>query len=481
MKVIDAVYSANDARRHKNKVPRPVLLMPLSPKSLSEPPLWLRRLTLLAFCAVIAHYFWFLNSHATNIPYQDDISDLVRFITQVESAENGWIALEAWFRQYNEHRVGATRLLVYAVYLIEGEMNFHTLMIVANLALPLILFLFYLGIKNDEQRWVYLLVAALLLVNLKHYTLAFMSQAAFAYYYVFLYAFACVFTLHRVTKVKFVVAAVFCFLSSFSLASGQIVWLIGLASLLHQCLLSGRRSLWYPLVWVVISIVMLVVWHWGYTVSEVEISADKVRAVFPDYMGDATLYEALPRYAAFFLAFTGSALVNFSALLSGICGAAMLALLVYMSLKNLQGDDIRLELCCWFAVATLAAATVGRALFIAPDTLLHVRYNFFSVMLVCPLALLMLTRFAIFRTHAMYIVVMLALLFSVSAWRDSEGQLNDALNSLYGYFNEGRYPVAGMSVEANAIMKEAISAGIYNPPCRPFPACEIPASPGSAQ
>lgn len=443
--------------------------MPFSPKPLSESPLWLRWVPLIALCAVIAHYFWFLNSHAANIPYQDDIPDFVKFVTLVEKAENGWVALEAWFRQYNDHRVGATRLIVYAAYQLEGEMNFHTLTVVANLALPLILFLFYLGIRDMEQRWVYLLVAALLLVNLKHYTLAFMSQAAFAYYFVFLYAFACVYTLHEVNKVKFVVAAVFCFLSSFTLASGQMVWLIGLASLLHQSLLSGRRSLWYPLVWALLAIVMLVVWYWGFTPGKFEIPAEKIRAVLPDYLGDAPLSETLPRYAAFFLAFTGSALINFSALLAEIGGAAMLVLLVYLSLRSLRDDDIRLVLCCWFAVATLAAATVGRALIVAPDNILHARYNLFSVMLLCPLALLTLTRFAIFRTYAVYIAVVLALFYSVSAWHQLEPRLDSNLNARYSLFNKGRYPVAGMPAKAKVIMDEAISEGIYNPPCRPFP------------
>ncbi len=443
--------------------------MALSLKPLSESPLWLRWVPLIAFCAVIVHYFWFLNSHAANIPYQDDISDLVQFVTLVEKAENGWVALETWFRQYNDHRVGATRLVVYAVYQLEGEMNFHTLTIVANLALPLILFLFYLSVRDVQQRWIYLLVAALLLFNLKHYTLSFMSQAAFAYYFVFLYAFACIYTLHEVTKIKFVVAAVFCFLSSFSLASGQIAWLIGLASLLHQSLLFGRRSLWYPLAWTLMAIVMLVVWYWGFTPGKFEIPAEKIRELIPDYLGDAPLSETLPRYAAFFLAFTGSALINFSALLAEISGAAMLVLLVYLSLKSLKYHDVRLVLCCWFAVATLAAATVGRALIVAPDTILHARYNFFSVMLLCPLAMLTLTRFAIFRTYAVYIVVALSLSYSVLAWHQSERRLDSTLLTLHSDFNRGRYPVAGMPGKAQVIMKEAISEGIYNPPCRPFP------------
>jgi hypothetical protein len=446
--------------------------MLLNPQSLSKSPWLLQWLPILAIMTVLAHFFWFIASQAANIPFQDDIADLLQFINLVEGTENRQIVFEKWFRQYNDHRVGATRLLVYGAYLLEGEVNFRSLTLLANLALPLMLALFYLCVREDPYRWIFLLVATLLLVNLKFYTITFMSQAAFAYYYVFLYAFACVIALHRVTAAKFALGAVFCALSSFTLASGQAAWAIGLASLLHQSLLSGRKSLWYPLAWSLVAAVMLVVWRLGFVVGEFEIPVEQIRAALPDYIGDAPLLQALPRYGTFFLAFTGSALIDFSVTWAAVAGGAMLAWLAYLSITAMRDDDVRLLLCCWFAVATLAAATVGRALFVAPDAILHARYNFFSVMLLCPLALLTLTRFTVFRTYAVYLVVLLALLYSVSAWRHSQDRLQMELDRLHRAFNLGQYPVIGYGDGANAIVREAVAKGIYYPPCRPFPACE---------
>ncbi len=161
----------------------------------------------------------------------------------VETADSPAGAIEEWFRQYNDHRTNASRLLVYGAYLVQGEVNFRTLTFLANLALPLILLLFYLSVRGEEYRWVFLLVSALLLLNLRSYTIVLWSQPAFAYYCVIFYAFACLFTLHKVTLPKFVLAAVLCTLATFTYASGQIVWLLGLASLLHQCLVTRRRSL----------------------------------------------------------------------------------------------------------------------------------------------------------------------------------------------------------------------------------------------
>jgi len=142
-----------------------------TPKSQFASGLFVRWLPLLAFCAVIAHFFWFVNSQAINIPYQDGIYDFLEFVSLVEKADNVGSAFEELFRNYNDHRTSATRLLVYGAYLIEGEMNFHTLALLASLALPLILLLFYLNVRDEEYRWIYLLVSALLLlpegVNLK--------------------------------------------------------------------------------------------------------------------------------------------------------------------------------------------------------------------------------------------------------------------------------------------------------------------------
>lgn len=445
--------------------------MPFTPKPLSDSPLWLHWLPCIAFCVAILHFFWFLNSHASNIPFQDDIPDLLLFVTQVEKADSIWIALEAGFRQYNDHRVGATRLLVYGIYLVEGDLNFRTLTLVANLALPLLLLLFYIAVSDNKFRWIYLLIVSLLLLNLKIKSLLFMSQAAFAYFWVFLYAFATIFTLHKITLPKFLLAAIFCTLSSFTLASGQLAWLLGLASLVHQALLSKPRSFRYPLAWLMIATATLLLWYLGFVSDTTKSPSPEMLAVLTDYVGNAPLSEKVPRYISFFFAITGSALVDSSALWASMFGFAMLALLLYFSFTSWRQGDIRLLLCCWFAVGSLAALTAGRALMISPESILQARYNFFAAMLLCPLTLLVLTRFTLFRTHAAYIVIALSLSYNVSHWRQPQESLFTALNALYSAFNRDFYPVTNRSGKAKIIVHEAIANKIYYPPCKPYPAC----------
>ena len=128
---------------------------------------FVRWLPLAAFCAVIAHHLWFVNSYAINVPHQDDIYDFVQFVSVVENADSAGDGFKALFNQYNDHRTSASRLVVFGVYLAEGELNFHTLTLVANLGLLLILLLFYLTVRKEKYRWVYLLVSALLLLNFR--------------------------------------------------------------------------------------------------------------------------------------------------------------------------------------------------------------------------------------------------------------------------------------------------------------------------
>lgn len=432
---------------------------------------FLRWLPLLALCAVIVHHVGFVSNHAINIPYQDDIYDFLQFVNQFEAADTARGAFDVWYAQYNDHRTNASRLLVYGAYLVEGEVNFRTLTLLANLALPLILMLFYLSVKYEDDRWLVLLVAALLLLSLRFHTIGLSSQPSFAYFYVVLYAFACLFTLHRITCWKFVLAAVFCTLAMFTFASGQLVWLLGLASLLHQYWAGGRKSPAFPAIWLLLAIVILVLWRIGFGDAAEHIPL----ASFPHQLVDppAPLLQVLARYAAWFLVILGCAFIDSSTLWAGVVGFVMLAALSLLTLRCYKHGDLRLALCGWFVVANAAAVSMGRALLLTPDYILHERYSFFSILLTCILALLLRARFSAIRTPVIYLVVLLAGVYWAWTYRHFASPLQDIQSGRYSEFNKGHFWVVGMPLEeSNGIVKDAIKAQIYSPPCRPFPECE---------
>jgi hypothetical protein len=447
---------------------------------------FVRWLPLAALCAVIVHHLWFVNSHAINIPHEDDVYDFLQIVSMVENADSARDAFHVLANQYNDHRTSASRLVVFGVYLVEGELNFHTLTLVANLGLLLILLVFYLTVKKEKYRWVYLLVAALLLLNFRYFKIILFSQAAFAYYYVCLYAFACIFTLHKVSGPRFLLAAVFCTLSSLTLASGHIVWLLGFVSLLHQCLVSGRRSLMWPAMWLLIATAILALWYGDFTPGIYKITSELIANnvnsppitagnVLSRATVDPSIKRILTQYAVFFLVILGSAPIYFSTLGAGMAGFFILAVLLFVTLKFYKHDDIRLALYCWFLVAFAAAATVGRALLTTPEYVLTHRYSFISTLLVCTLALLLQVRFALVRTPG----VLLVLLLAVTYWSWSnfhfERSFQNHMSGRHSIFNSGYFPVVLTPPgESDLIVNKAISAGIYTPPCRPFPECERP-------
>lgn len=444
---------------------------------LSPSRFFLQWLPFFAVIALLVHHFWFLWVHAFNIPYQDDIYDFLLYLNLAEAADGSLEAFSEWFRNYNDHRTSASRLIVLGAHLVTGEVNFRTLVFLANLALPFILLLFYWRVRKEKFSGLMLLSAALLLLHLRTFNVTLWAQAALAYYFVFFYAFACLFALHKVTASSFVLAIILCTLSSLTYASGQLVWLLGLASLLHQSVIIRRKSLLYPIVWLLISVVMLIVWRIGFVVnapSSEAISMPEGLSFLPEEMIDAPLHVILARYASFFLVLLGSAFTDSSTQVAGAVGAGMVSVLIFVSLRFLRHEDNRLVLCCWFIVATAAAVTVGRAFWLRPEYIFaSTRYTFLSVLLVCTLTLLVQIRYASARATVLCLVAVLASCYWSWTFRHFSEPLQTLLEYRKKQFNADRYHMVTKPLsESKAIVSEAVARGIYNPPCRPFSGCQ---------
>ena len=437
--------------------------------------LFVRWLPLFGFCAVIVYYFWFVYSHAINIPHWDDIYDFLKIVILTESADSAREAISELFRQYNDHRTSASRLLIYAIYLAEGELNFHTLTLLGNLALPLILLLFFVTVKDEKYRWVFMLVSALLLLNLRYFPLVLHAQATFAYFYVFFYAFGCLIALHRVTPPKFVLAVFLGTFASYTFAAGVVVWILGLVSLLHQHAVTRRVTYHYPALWLVVTVITLALWRTGFS----DVSTDKVLTLLPDTLIEAPLYEQVLRYVSYFFVIMGSAFTDTSTVVAGVIGAAAFTVLTAVSIQFYRQEDIRLALCCWFVVGSVAAVTAGRALWLPPELILTSRYTLLSVFLVTTLTLLLQKKIALVKTSTIYLLVPLAGIYWIWANLHFQKSLDDVLQWRYSQYNNDIYFVLDRpQAESNNIVARAISSGIYKPPCKPFPKCKDKSAPG---
>ena len=200
-----------------------------------------------------------------------------------------------------------------------------------------------------------------------------------------------------------------------------------------------------------------------------------MRELRPEFLVGAPLGELLPRYLSFVASTLGSAVFKSNIWAAQGFAFLLMATLLYSTWRYYRDEDIRLILCCWFAVATVAAVGIGRAAVAEPGRMLTMsnRYGFFSVILMCSLAMLLQQKFKMFRTSAVYVLVVFSALYSSWAYRQFQGPLEDFLGARYKSFNRHHYLVFGHPArDSIAIVTAAIEAGRYTPPCRPFPDCE---------
>ncbi len=447
------------------------------PPLLSRPLLrWLPGLLLLLLAV---HHLWLVYSFSINIPYQDDIYDFLQFINLVDTAQGMEQHLRAWFTFYNDHRTTASRVQVYLAYLVEGHVNFRTQAVLGNLSLLLILFLFYLGVRHEENRWWILLVPALLMLTIRPFPIVAWGQPTLAYFWVYFYAFASLFALHRVNPRRFALAVVLAILASFTFATGLAVWLLGLAFLLHQSFVSGRRPLAYAWLWLLCALAIITVWFTGFAPTTMEVPdermAEALRTFDPQVLVDPSPLDILLRVAGFALVLLGRAVTETSVMAASLLGLFMVALLLYISLRHYRDEDIRLLLCAWFTLAAVAFVTAGRALILSPEFTVgtNARYSFLSVMAFSTLFVVVQTKLRWIRTPALYAMLVLGVVFYAWTYVSFKPRLQEWADQRYKFYNRGVFRVFAFPDERTAkVVAEARAAGRITLPCKPAPGCE---------
>jgi hypothetical protein len=414
---------------------------------------WIQWMPACGIAAVIVFYAQFLYQHALNIPYHDDIVDVVQLLINVTKSAQLTHTFSLFFERYNEHHTLASRLIYYSALLLEGEINFRTLTFLANAGLLLLLLLLYLAMRKNSRALLILLPAALVLFQLRAYGLIFWAMASFAYIFVYVYGFASILCLRRATAVRFLAAIGFAILGTFTLATGQLIWLVGLVSLLHQSLILRRISTVYSACWLVIAVLFLTAWHVDYT-TPVTISSNLQSVV------SAPLH-----YMGFFLALLGSAVSASSVWLAVFVGGFLVFIVSYSAIRNVAREDITLELFAGYIILTVAVITFGRAFLVEQDYALVSRYSFPSIFLLATVIVLCLSRLPEnARTLKIsFAVVGLMLAYWVHSFQAYSPFLQGALEARVNDYNSGFYFVYGEPIKET----NAISLGLYNPPSAP--------------
>lgn len=427
------------------------------PASPSRGELW----HLLPLLAVIACYFGYLLQHAINVPLADDIYDVLLPLVEVREAENFTTALDALYEKHTDHRTIASRLVYGAMLAVTGEVNFRQLNLLANLALPLLLVGLYLMSPGINRRLLLLLPAALALLQLRPYGITFWTMASFAYFYVFVYGFLAVLLLQGAGPARLLAAMLSATLACFTLASGQMVWLVGLASLALQALLHRSVPRHYLLWWLLAAAGVLLLWRMG--------PGDRIG------LGQLLQYffDDPRHYVLYTLTLMGSALSEASVGIAASGGAAMLVVLCACTLWRWREGDLRLELCGWFIVLSVMTMVLGRG-FAGVEYGLSSRYSFPSVLLLATTWMLIAIRLRLQHLGALVPAILVAALYWGQSFHIYSQALQPYMDQRVDDFNRGRYRAWPYPTkESNRVVERAIALGIYFPPERPLPPAHV--------
>jgi hypothetical protein len=428
---------------------------------------------LLAFClvAAILYFYAFLYVYAYNIPFADDILDILAFLTNVSQSQQWSQTAELFFSQLNEHRTLSSRLIYYLAYAVEGEVNFRTLVLLGNLALPLLLIIYFLAIRQYPQPLMILLPAAFILFQLRIYGTIFWSMNAFAFMFSFVYAFACLLCLRKLSPKRLMLAVVFASLATFTMASGQLIWLVGLLSLLHRTvyLRSGSRA--YCVVWLVSAVTVLALFRIDYVQL---ISTPLMLISFLD-TPFRTIY--------LFLAMLGGAVSDHNPILAACFGSTLLLIVSVLTVCGFRRKDIFLELSAWYIIISTGTVALARATTSAilglsireegafVSTAFADRYVILSVLLLATTVVLLLSRIPRGRGQFKINVgmIILAFVYCVSSYGARSESLQVSLNRVVGSHNRQDYwSFADVEKTSNVLVAKAVSSGVYNPPIRPL-------------
>ena len=409
---------------------------------------------LLALIAILV-FAQFIARRAIDVPFHDDILDVLGFLINFEDATSLAERIGLLLGRYNDHRTGAARILYLGMHHTLGEIDFRRLALIANISLPLLALLIARAARPGWRVLAFGLTT-LLLCNPRGRDFLLWPMSELAFHGVILYALAALLALgiRGWTGVAF--AALFSALATQSLASGQIAWLAVLVLLALQWRRSGSGGI-RLLGWAGLSMLGIGLFHWGF-------ENPNPPAQVVDFLLGRPLHQL--RY---FLVLLGSALGFGSVYVASAAGGALLVLLLLLAPSALREERDVLPVFGAFLVISVIAVALGRAPYSGLDYALDPRYGVFSMALLATVVLLLVERFDLHRGLGAWTLLLLASAYCVSIHAFSVALADAALQHRVATYNAGRFPLYGRAqARAAGIVEESVRRGIYTPPARPL-------------
>ena len=416
----------------------------------------------IASLAVVSIYATAIFSQSLNIPFRDDFQDILIFVVEFHAASGIRDSMRVLVEQHADHLTYALRVFYYLIFMLEGEVNFRTMVVVSHLGVLFLSCLFYAQIDVISRlKPVFFVCLFLLLLHPRAYGLLIWPMATFAFFFAFAYPLAVFSLLKSPSGYRYPLAILCAVLATFTMSIGQLVWVLGLLFLWMERHVLESRYRGYLFGWVLAALATMVLFY-SYFSPQFQMS-DLLGYVLENPIHSLEVYVTM----------LGSGLGFGHAPLSQVLGVVSLVVSVFFLFRGVKNGLKPLHYFLLFNLGSIAMIVMGRvygfAFFDTPveKIALRPRYTFASLMLWLTLFVLWLNSVKAVSLLRVVSVLAIAMFYNAACYQVFYPKFEQHRKQRLAYFNN----IGVRHSEAwptRKILKKSEDSGIYVQPQKPY-------------
>ena len=416
----------------------------------------------IASLAVVSIYATAIFSQSLNIPFRDDFQDILIFVVEFHAASGIRDSMRVLVEQHADHLTYASRVFYYLIFMLEGEVNFRTMVVVSHLGVLFLSCLFYSQIDLiSPLKSVFFVCLFLLLLHPRAYGLLIWPMATFSFFFAFAYPLATFALLKNPAGYRYPLAILCAVLATFTMSMGQFVWVLGLLFLWIERHVLGGRYRGYLFGWVLAALATMVLFY-CYFSPQYKMS-DLLSYVLENPIHNLEIY----------LTMLGSGLGFGHAPLSQVLGVVSLVVSVFFLFRGVKNGLKPLHYFLLFNLGSIAMIVMGRvygfAFFDTPveKIALRPRYTFASLMLWLTLFVLWLNAIKTLSFLKVVSILAIAIVYNAACYQVFYPKFEQHRKQRLAYFNN----IGVRHSEAwptRKILKKSEDSGIYVQPQKPY-------------
>ena len=416
----------------------------------------------IASLAVVSIYATAIFSQSLNIPFRDDFQDILIFVVEFHAASGIRDSMRVLVEQHADHLTYASRVFYYLIFMLEGEVNFRTMVVVSHLGVLFLSCLFYSQIDViSPLKPVFFVCLFLLLLHPRAYGLLIWPMATFAFFFAFAYPLAVFSLLKSPSGYRYPLAILCAVLATFTMSIGQLVWVLGLLFLWMERHVLESRYRGYLFGWVLAALATMVLFY-SYFSPQFQMS-DLLGYVLENPIHSLEVYVTM----------LGSGLGFGHAPLSQVLGVVSLVVSVFFLFRGVKNGLKPLHYFLLFNLGSIAMIVMGRvygfAFFDTPveKIALRPRYTFASLMLWLTLFVLWLNAIKTLSFLKVVSILAIAIVYNAACYQVFYPKFEQHRKQRLAYFNN----IGVRHSEAwptRKILKKSEDSGIYVQPQKPY-------------